>query len=81
MSLMPRSAQQLSGEPGRLPPIEQWWPYLTIGSRHSVLRNPARPLEFRVVAEVERATGRRVDVPAALSEHDLGFLAALGPAA
>ena len=76
-----RSAQQLSGDPAQLPPIEQWWPYLTIGSRHTVLRDPTRPLEYRVVAEVERATGRRVYVPAALSEHDLGFLAALGPAA
>jgi hypothetical protein len=77
----PRSAQQLSGAPARLPPIEEWWPYLTIGSRHTVLRDPARPLEYRVVAEIQRATGRRVDVPANLSEHDLAFLAELGPAA
>jgi len=77
----PRSAQQLSDAPDGLPPIEEWWPYLTIGSRHTVLRDPTRPLEYRVVAEVQRATGRRVDVPANLSEHDLTFLAEIGPAA
>jgi hypothetical protein len=81
MSQSPLSAQQLSGAPGRLPPIEQWWPFLTIGSRHTVLRDPTRPLEYRVVAEVQRATGHRVDVPANLSADDLSFLAELGPAA
>jgi hypothetical protein len=58
-----------------LPPIEKWWPYLTIGSRHAVLRAGNHPLEYRVIAEIQRASGEDVSPGAILSERDRRFVA------
>lgn len=57
-----------------LPPIERWWPYLTIGSRHAVLRDPSRPLENRVLVEIERATGETIGPGATLTDADRDFI-------
>lgn len=57
-----------------LPPIETWWPYLTIGSRHSVLSGSFRPLEYRVLVEIERATGESIDPGATLTDADRDFI-------
>ena len=59
-----------------LPPIEKWWPYLTIGSRHAILRAGERPLEYRVIAEIQRASGEDVPADAVLSDRDRQFVAA-----
>jgi len=59
----------------KLPAIEDWWPYLTIGSRSSVLRSGTGALEYRVIAEIQRATGRTLDPRATLSDGDRAFLA------
>jgi hypothetical protein len=59
-----------------LPPIEKWWPYLTIGSRHAILRAGDRPLEYRVIAEIQRATGEEVPAGMVLSDRDRRFVAA-----
>ena len=58
-----------------LPPIETWWPYLTIGSRHAILRAGERPLEYRVIAEIQRATGEDVPAGVTLSDRDRTFVA------
>jgi hypothetical protein len=58
-----------------LPPIEKWWPYLTIGSRNAVVRSDGRPLEYRVIAEIQRATGEEVPPGAVLSDRDRSFVA------
>ena len=62
------------GEGGELPRIESWWPYLTIGARHALLRSPSAPLDRRVRTEIERATGRPVPPGSRLSRHDLAFV-------
>ena len=58
-----------------LPPIEKWWPYLTIGSRHAILRAGEHPLEYRVIAEIQRASGESVAPDAVLSDRDRQFVA------
>ncbi|GAA2010954.1 hypothetical protein [Microbacterium ulmi] len=58
-----------------LPPIETWWPYLTIGARDAVLRNRTRVLGARVRDEIAQATGRPVVEGSRISEDDLRFLA------
>jgi hypothetical protein len=58
-----------------LPPIEKWWPYLTIGSRNAIVRAGDRPLEYRVIAEIQRATGEDVSAGLVLSERDRQYVA------
>jgi len=45
-----------------LPPIEEWWPGLTIGAKHAVLSRIDGPLDERVREEIERITGRHEPV-------------------
>lgn len=59
---------------GGLPQIESWWPYLSIGARHAVLRAPAQPLDEHVRAEIERTTGTAVQDGTRLSRKDLAFV-------
>jgi len=57
-----------------LPSIEEWWPHLTIGARHSLLRDPQGPLEQRVRDEICRTTGQPVGERVRLSDEDLAFI-------
>lgn len=58
-----------------LPPIESWWPYLSIPARHAVLRDPHAPLVAAIRDEIRRATGIRVPPGVALDEEDRQFIA------
>jgi len=58
----------------QLPPIEEWWPALSIEARHLVLERLDQPLHERVLLEIERATGRRVPDGARLSRTEVGFV-------
>ena len=57
------------------PPIQTWWPHLSISARHRVLGSPDSPLDEQVCAEIERLTG--VDAPGEwrLSDTDRQFVA------
>lgn len=57
-----------------LPPIESWWPHLTIGARHALLAAPLLPLDERVREEIARITGFHAGAAARLSDADLAFL-------
>ncbi len=62
------------GDDDELPPIEAWWPELTIGARHAVLESLHGALDEGVRAEIERITGRRVPEDATLSRVEIGFV-------
>jgi len=57
-----------------LPPIEDWWPELSIGARHAILEDLHAPLDERVRAEIERLTGETIPPDATLSHHEVGFV-------
>lgn len=57
-----------------LPPIEDWWPELTIGARHAILEDLHAPLDEQVRTEIERITGQTVASTARLSHHEVGFV-------
>ncbi|OJX65192.1 MAG: hypothetical protein BGO95_07020 [Micrococcales bacterium 73-13] len=57
-----------------LPPIEEWWPGLTIGAKHAVLSRIDGPLDERVREEIERITGRHVPEGAILDHVEIGFV-------
>ena len=57
-----------------LPPVEEWWPYITIGARHLLIRDAASPLPVRVRREVAAATGHPVPEGATLSDDDRRFI-------
>lgn len=61
-------------EPLPLPPIENWWPYLSVGARHEVRGAPDRDLSRHVRAEIERALGIRVPLRAHLTSDDQRFV-------
>lgn len=57
-----------------LPPIDEWWPFLTIGARRAVIDAPSAPLAGRVRQEIEMATGVNLEIGARLSSEDIDFL-------
>jgi hypothetical protein len=57
-----------------LPPIEAWWPYITLGARHRIMSHLRDPLDRRVRGEVETVTGRHLDPDAELTEDDRRFV-------
>lgn len=61
--------------PDTLPPIESWWPHLTVGARHDVLRDPTSPLSTGVVGEVERIAAVILSPDERLSEADRQYIA------
>lgn len=56
------------------PPIDEWWPFLTIGARRSVIDAPFAPLAGRVRREIEQATGVMLESGTRLSSEDIAFL-------
>jgi hypothetical protein len=56
-----------------VPPIRTWWPYLTAGARHEVLRDPHAPLGERVRAEIRTITEQTVEDGARLDDRDVQF--------
>lgn len=69
-----RDGSLLMDDESALPPIEDWWPALTIGARHTILEDLHAPLDDRVREEIERITGTAVPAGAALSHHEVGFV-------
>ncbi|MEN2738329.1 hypothetical protein ABCS02_11105 [Microbacterium sp. X-17] len=63
--------------PASPPPIETWWPYVTLGARHRIIRRPLDPLDRRAREEIEAVTGQTVAADATLTEDDRGFLSML----
>ncbi|MBO9627714.1 MAG: hypothetical protein J7484_15245 [Microbacterium sp.] len=57
-----------------LPPIEEWWPHLSIGARHEVLEHLRGPLPADARAEIARVTGQAVPAGAELSHIDVGYV-------
>ncbi len=53
-----------------LPPLAQWWPHLTDGARHAILRDLDGPFPSRVLREIERAAGCAVGEADRLSDDD-----------
>lgn len=60
--------------PADLPPIETWWPQLTIDARHALLEDPEAPLPAEVRADIARITGHEVAPDTRLDDHELGFV-------
>jgi len=58
-----------------LPPIETWWPRLSVEARHEVLAAPDVPLSERVRGEIRALTGTDVTEGVVLDEHERGFVA------
>jgi hypothetical protein len=65
----------MSADTAELPPIEGWWPYITIGARHWIIEHPHAPWPERVRSEIGNATGRTVPEGADLSDDDRQFVA------
>ncbi|MDX2376719.1 hypothetical protein M4I32_07890 [Microbacterium sp. LRZ72] len=57
-----------------LPPIEDWWPDLTIGARHELLREPTAELTPRTRQEIQTATGAEVGSDARLADDDVTYV-------
>jgi len=62
------------GDDEQLPPIEEWWPRLSIEARHAVLEHLAAPLDERVAEEIARVIGRPIPEGASLSHVDIGYV-------
>jgi len=57
-----------------IPPIESWWPKLTMHTQHAVLRDPHRPLPERARREIAKITGVEVADDAMLGAEDIAFV-------
>lgn len=60
------------------PPIQDWWPHLSIPSKHSVLAEPDQPLTSTVLAEIVHITGvwpDRLDEPYELDDEERAYIA------
>ena len=57
-----------------LPPIEAWWPELSVGARHALLDHMHGPLPQKVRDEIARITGRPVAENAVLAHAEIGFV-------
>ncbi|MFS0732121.1 hypothetical protein ABC304_08940 [Microbacterium sp. 1P10UB] len=53
-----------------LPPLAEWWPHLTDGARHAILRDLDGPFPSRVLREIERAAGCAVGEADRLRDDD-----------
>jgi len=65
----------MTPRPEGLPPIESWWPHLSVTARHELLAGPDRPIGPRVAAEIGELTGRSASAEATLSPHEQGYVA------
>lgn len=54
------------------PSIEDWWPRLSIGSKHRILEDLEAPIHAEVAAEIERITG--ASAPDLLSPAERRFV-------
>lgn len=57
-----------------LPPINEWWPHLSIDTRNLLLEYPSAPLVGTVRQEIANATGALIDDGATLSERDVQYI-------
>jgi hypothetical protein len=57
-----------------LPPVEAWWPNLSVDAKHSLLDNLDDALPADVTAEIEATTSRGVPTPAYLTDDDKQFI-------
>jgi len=65
----------MSNDRQELPPIESWWPGLSIEARHALLEDPTDPLSDEVRTEIERLTGQAVAPGTLLDEHETAYIA------
>ncbi|WP_207457170.1 hypothetical protein [Desertivibrio insolitus] len=57
-----------------LPPVEAWWPNLSIDAKHSLTDNLDDAVPADVISEIEATTSKGVDVPAYLSDDDKQYI-------
>lgn len=57
------------------PGANEWWPHLSIESKHAILEDPSAPLPETVRAEMGELTGEPVPEGACLDEEERRFIA------
>ncbi len=57
-----------------LPPIERWWPHLSVGARHALLIDLGDPIGPEVRAEIGLITGRAIPAGTRLDDGEIAFI-------
>ncbi|GGH41857.1 hypothetical protein [Microbacterium album] len=57
-----------------LPSIHEWWPRLSISTKHALREHPGDALPSEAREEIAEITGRDVPEGATLSEEDRDFI-------